>query len=63
MAQSMQKTEPVAATADDAILSKLSCVRLGYYEDKYVDAFFSHKKDVRRSPIINRYDINMYKYL
>lgn len=55
MAQSMQQIEPVAATADDAILSKLSCVRLNYYQDRYVEQFFCNKKDVRRSPIINRF--------
>lgn len=49
-----QTIEPVAATADDAILSKLSCVRLKYYEDKYLEELFANKKHVRRSPIINR---------
>jgi len=46
--------EPVAATADDAILSKLSCVRLKYYADPFLEEIFSKKKNVRRSPIINR---------
>ena len=49
-----QASEPVAATADDAILSKLSCVRLKYYDDKFLEKLFSNKKNVRRSPIINR---------
>lgn len=49
-----QALEPVAATADDAILSKLSCVRLKYYDDKFLEELFSNKKNVRRSPIINR---------
>ena len=47
-------TEPVAATAGDAILSKLSCVRLKYYVNPFLEELFSTKKNVRRSPIINR---------
>ena len=35
-----QVSEPVAATADDAILSKLSCVRLKYYDDKFLESYF-----------------------
>eukprot|EP01084_Bolivina_argentea_P208644 355644_1 len=49
-----QTREPVAATADDAILSKLSCVRLKYYKDPFLESLLSNKKNVRRSPIINR---------
>ena len=50
----MQALEPVASTADDAILSKLSCIRLKYYKDKFLEELFSNKKNIRRSPIINR---------
>ena len=52
--QQSQLQVPVSATADDAILSKLSCVRLKYYEDKYLETLLSNKKKVRRAPIINR---------
>jgi hypothetical protein len=43
----------VARTASDAIMSKYSAVKLGYYEDKFVECF--NKGSVQRKiPLINR---------
>lgn len=42
----------VQATNDEASSSKLSCVKKGYMEDKYVQVFV--RRPARRSPIINR---------
>eukprot|EP00271_Cylindrocystis_brebissonii_P015015 TRINITY_DN36891_c0_g1_i1.p1 TRINITY_DN36891_c0_g1~~TRINITY_DN36891_c0_g1_i1.p1 ORF type:complete len:366 (-),score=61.06 TRINITY_DN36891_c0_g1_i1:460-1557(-) len=42
----------VQATNDDATISKLSCVRLGYVKDEFVQHFV--KRPLRRSPVINR---------
>ncbi|KAI3426176.1 hypothetical protein D9Q98_008553 [Chlorella vulgaris] len=42
----------VRDTNDDAQLSKLSCVRLGYFQDSFVHHFV--RRPTRRSPLINR---------
>eukprot|EP00891_Asterochloris_glomerata_P002981 jgi/Astpho2/2981/fgenesh1_pm.00051_%23_4_t len=42
----------VQGTNDDAQLSKLSCIKLGYYADPFLQYFV--RRAVRRSPIINR---------
>ncbi|KAF7845045.1 leucine carboxyl methyltransferase 1-like protein isoform X1 [Senna tora] len=42
----------VQATNDDASASKLSCVKKGYMKDDYIHLFV--RRQVRRSPIINR---------
>lgn len=42
----------VQGTNDDAQVSKLSCVRAGYFKDEYLHHFV--RKPSRRSPMINR---------
>eukprot|EP00919_Chromeraceae_sp_WS-2016_P048189 GHVR01114170.1.p1 GENE.GHVR01114170.1~~GHVR01114170.1.p1 ORF type:complete len:208 (+),score=39.30 GHVR01114170.1:98-721(+) len=42
----------VQATTDDAAISKLSAVTMGYYKDDFIQHFV--RKPVRRSPLINR---------
>ncbi|KAL4448570.1 hypothetical protein ABPG75_005789 [Micractinium tetrahymenae] len=44
--------DAVRDTNDDAQLSKLSCVRLGYFQDSFVHHFV--RRPSRRSPLINR---------
>ncbi|EFN56319.1 hypothetical protein CHLNCDRAFT_22266 [Chlorella variabilis] len=44
--------EGVRDTNDDAQLSKLSCVRHGYFQDSFVHHFV--RRPARRSPLINR---------
>ncbi|KAK8811205.1 hypothetical protein WA538_005364, partial [Blastocystis sp. DL] len=44
--------EEVRLTANDAIISKMSCVELGYYKDRYIHNFI--KRQAKRTPIINR---------
>ena len=43
----------VIGTGNDAILCKLSCIQLKYFNDPFISQLFKNKK-VRRSPIINR---------
>lgn len=43
----------VEDTNDDAALSKLSAVKLGYYKDDYL-SHFVRNTSIRRSPLINR---------
>ena len=45
----------VQGTNDSSILSKVSMVKLGYFEDLFLREFVD--KDVRRSPSINRFEI------
>eukprot|EP00270_Netrium_digitus_P003426 TRINITY_DN13951_c0_g1_i2.p1 TRINITY_DN13951_c0_g1~~TRINITY_DN13951_c0_g1_i2.p1 ORF type:complete len:344 (+),score=69.09 TRINITY_DN13951_c0_g1_i2:36-1034(+) len=42
----------VQATNDDATVSKLSCVKAGYFGDPFVSYFV--RRPVKRSPVINR---------
>lgn len=44
--------QTVQGTNDDAQISKLSCVKLGYFRDDYLQHFV--RKVSRRSPLINR---------
>ncbi|KAL0034420.1 hypothetical protein WJX79_001255 [Trebouxia sp. C0005] len=44
--------QTVQGTNDDAQISKLSCVKLGYFRDDYLQHFV--RKSSRRSPLINR---------
>ncbi|KAL3137929.1 hypothetical protein ABBQ38_005176 [Trebouxia sp. C0009 RCD-2024] len=44
--------QTVQGTNDDAQISKLSCVKLGYCRDDYLQHFV--RKSSRRSPLINR---------
>jgi tRNA wybutosine-synthesizing protein 4 len=44
--------QAVVDTNDDAQLSKLSCVRHGYFQDAFVHHFV--RRPTRRSPLINR---------
>jgi len=50
--------EQVQNTADDAILSKISAAKLGYFNDEYIgvfgSAFSNHSSAHKRSPLINR---------
>ncbi|KAG0051007.1 hypothetical protein BGZ83_004224 [Gryganskiella cystojenkinii] len=48
----MGRDEVIKGTDDDAIISKLSAVNLGYLEDPFVKHFV--KRPSRRPPIINR---------
>jgi tRNA wybutosine-synthesizing protein 4 len=43
----------VQGTNDSSILSKVSMVKLGYFDDLFLREFVD--KDVRRSPSINRF--------
>lgn len=43
----------VQGTNDSSILSKVSMVKLGYFDDAFLREFVD--KDVRRSPSINRF--------
>jgi hypothetical protein len=47
--------DPIRATADDAVTSKLAASALGYYEDRYA-APLAHTGPAppKRMPIINR---------
>jgi tRNA wybutosine-synthesizing protein 4 len=45
----------VQGTNDSSILSKVSMVKLGYFDDLFLREFVD--KDVRRSPSINRFEI------
>ncbi len=42
----------VQGTNDDASVSKMSCVRMGYFEDEFLTYFV--RRQARRPPIINR---------
>ncbi len=49
----------VQGTNDSSILSKVSMVKLGYFDDLFLREFVD--KDVRRSPSINRFEIEEKK--
>eukprot|EP01116_Phalansterium_solitarium_P000570 TRINITY_DN1039_c0_g1_i4.p1 TRINITY_DN1039_c0_g1~~TRINITY_DN1039_c0_g1_i4.p1 ORF type:complete len:346 (+),score=83.45 TRINITY_DN1039_c0_g1_i4:295-1332(+) len=48
----MSLENPVVATNDDAVVSKLSAVTKGYYKDEFLKYFT--RKPVHREPLINR---------
>ncbi|ETO25482.1 hypothetical protein RFI_11655 [Reticulomyxa filosa] len=56
----MENPETVAATADDAILSKLCCVRTGYYKDPFVQAGYWARVAAFDEIIINFLESDVY---
>lgn len=56
MNEGVQWDNAVEATSDDAAISKLSAINLGYYQDPFLKHLVARtrSKPIRRSPIINR---------